>query len=76
MSKKIVILGGGTGTSTLVRGLKEFPVDISVVVSVCDDGSSTGKLREEFDIPAVGDLRKVLSALSDTEPLFKWTCCR
>ncbi len=41
MSKKIVILGGGTGTSTLVRGLKEFPVDISVVVSVCDDGSST-----------------------------------
>ena len=71
MSKKIVILGGGTGTSTLVRGLKEFPVDISVVVSVCDDGSSTGKLREEFDIPAVGDLRKVLSALSDTEPLFE-----
>lgn len=43
MSKKIVILGGGTGTSTLVRGLKEFPVDISVVVSVCDDGSSTAE---------------------------------
>ena len=48
MSKKIVILGGGTGTSTLVRGLKEFPVDISVVVSVCDDGSSTGKLSLTF----------------------------
>ncbi len=71
MSKKVVILGGGTGTSTLVRGLKEFPVDISVVVSVCDDGKSTGILREEFDIPAVGDLRKVIAALSETEPLFE-----
>ena len=71
MSKKVVILGGGTGTSTMVRGLKEFPVDLSVVVSVCDDGKSTGKLREEFDIPAVGDLRKVLSSLSETEPLFE-----
>ena len=71
MSKKVVILGGGTGTSTLVRGLKEFPVDLSVVVSVCDDGKSTGKLREEFDIPAVGDLRNVISSLSETEPLFQ-----
>lgn len=71
MSKKVVILGGGTGTSTLVAGLKKFPVDISVVVSVCDDGKSTGKLREEFDIPAVGDLRKVIASLSETEPLFE-----
>lgn len=70
MNKKIVILGGGTGTSNLVNGLKQFPVDISVIVSVCDDGRSTGKLREEFDIPAVGDLRQVISALSETEPLF------
>lgn len=71
MSKKVVILGGGTGTSTLVRGLKEFPVDLSVVVSVCDDGKSTGKLRAEFDIPAVGDLRRVIASLSETEPLFE-----
>ncbi len=71
MNKKIVILGGGTGTSTLVKGLKQFPVDISVVVSVCDDGASTGKLRKEFDIPAVGDLRKVLASLSEAEPLFE-----
>lgn len=71
MSKKVVILGGGTGTSTLVRGLKEFPVDLSVVVSVCDDGKSTGKLREEFAIPAVGDLRRVIASLSETEPLFE-----
>lgn len=71
MNKKVVILGGGTGASTLVRGLKQFPLDISVVVSVCDDGKSTGKLREEFDIPAVGDLRRVIAALSETEPLFE-----
>lgn len=71
MNKKVVILGGGTGASTLVRGLKQFPVDISVVVSVCDDGTSTGKLRKEFDIPAVGDLRRVIAALSETEPLFE-----
>ncbi len=71
MNKKVVIIGGGTGTSTLVRGLKEFPVDISVIVSVFDDGKSTGKLREEFDIPAVGDIRRVIAALSTTEPLFE-----
>lgn len=71
MNKKVVILGGGTGTSTLVRGLKQFPVDLSVVVSVCDDGKSTGKLRKEFDLPAVGDLRRVIAALSETEPLFQ-----
>jgi len=69
MNKKIVILGGGTGLSTLIKGLKQFPVDITAVVAVSDDGSSTGKLREEFEIPAVGDLRKVIVALSETEPL-------
>ena len=62
-------MGGGTGSSTLVRGLKEFPVDLTAIVSVCDDGSSTGVLREEFGIPAVGDIRRVLVALSETEPL-------
>ena len=70
MNKKVVIIGGGSGTSTLVRGLKQFPIDLSVVVSVSDDGRSTGILREEFDIPAIGDLRKVISSLSETEPLF------
>lgn len=69
--KKIVILGGGTGQSTLLRGLKQFPVEISAVVSVCDDGRSTGRLREEFNTFAVGDIRKVIAALSETEPLFE-----
>ena len=69
MNKKVVVLGGGTGLSALLRGLKQFPVDITAIVSVCDDGKSTGILREEFNIPAVGDIRRVLVALSETEPL-------
>ena len=69
--KRVVILGGGTGQSTLLRGLKQFPIDISAVVSVCDDGRSTGRLREEFNIFAVGDIRKVIVSLSETEPLFE-----
>ena len=69
--KNVVILGGGTGQSTLLRGLKQFPVNISAVVSVCDDGKSTGRLREEFNIFAVGDIRKVIVSLSETEPLFE-----
>lgn len=69
MKRKVVVLGGGTGSSTLLRGLKEFPLDITAIVSVCDDGRSTGVLREEFNIPAVGDIRRVLVALSETEPL-------
>lgn len=69
MKRKVVVLGGGTGSSTLLRGLKEFLLDLTAIVSVCDDGSSTGVLREEFSIPAVGDIRRVLVALSETEPL-------
>ena len=67
--KKIVILGGGTGLSTLLRGLKYFPVEITAIVSVCDDGKSTGRLRQEFHQPAMGDIRKVMVSLSETEPL-------
>lgn len=71
MKKKVVILGGGTGMSSLLRGLKEFPLEITSIVSVCDDGKSTGKIRKEFNTPALGDIRKVLAALSETEPLFE-----
>lgn len=71
MKKKVLVLGGGTGLSTLLKGLKQFPVDITAVVSVSDDGKSTGKLRKEFNIPAVGDVRRVLLSLSQTEPLFE-----
>ncbi|MEG2321997.1 MAG: YvcK family protein [Bacilli bacterium] len=71
MNKKIVVLGGGTGMSTLLRGLKQFPIDITAIVAVSDDGKSTGRLREEFNTPAVGDIRRVIVALSETEPLVR-----
>ena len=63
-NKKVVLLGGGTGTSFVVKGLKYFPIDLTCVITVSDDGSSTGRLRKEFATPAVGDIRKVLSNLS------------
>ena len=62
--KKVVILGGGTGSSRVLMSLKDLPIDITAVVTVSDNGSSTGKLREQFSIPAVGDIRKVISNLS------------
>lgn len=57
--------------SFLLRGLKDFPVDITAVITVSDNGRSTGKLREEFKSPAVGDTRKVLSNLSELPPEIK-----
>lgn len=71
MSRKVVVLGGGTGLSCLLKGLKEYNVSITAIVSVCDDGKSTGRLREEFNQVAVGDIRRVLVALSETEPMFE-----
>lgn len=69
--KKVVVLGGGTGLSVLLKGLKEFPIEVTAIVTVSDDGSSTGILRNEFNIPAVGDLRNVLASLSKEEPLIE-----
>ena len=71
MNKKVLVFGGGTGMSYLLRGLKNYPLDITAVVSVCDDGGSTGILRDEFNMTAVGDIRKVLIALSKTEGEFE-----
>lgn len=69
--KKIVILGGGTGLATLLRGLKQYPVDLTAVVTVADDGGSSGRLLDEYDIPPPGDVRNVMAALSDVEPLIE-----
>lgn len=71
MNKKVVVFGGGTGMSYLLRGLKEYPLDLTAVVSVCDDGGSTGILRDEFNILAVGDIRKVLVSLASEEGNFE-----
>ena len=62
--KKVVVFGGGTGASNVLRGLKHFPVDITAIITVSDNGRSTGRLRKEFSTPAVGDIRHVLSNLS------------
>ena len=71
MYKKVVVFGGGTGISYLLKGLKDFPVDITAVITVSDNGKSTGKLREEFHIPAVGDIRKVITNLSQIDEPIK-----
>ena len=71
MKKKVVVLGGGTGLSFLLRGLKDFPIDITAIISVSDNGKSTGKLRQEFHIPAVGDIRKVITNLSGIDEPIK-----
>lgn len=69
--KKIVVIGGGTGLSTLLRGLKMHPFDITAIVTVADDGGSSGRLRDDYDIPPPGDVRNVIAALSDVEPLIE-----
>jgi len=66
---KTVVIGGGTGLSTLLRGIKEHTSNITAVVTVADDGGSSGRLREELGIPAVGDIRNCIVALADSEPL-------
>ena len=68
--KKIVIFGGGTGISSILSGLKLFPLDVTAVIAVSDDGSSTGVLKEELDIPAVGDLGKVLLSMANVDKDF------
>ena len=71
MHKKVVVFGGGTGISYLLKGLKDFPIDITAVITVSDNGRSTGRLREEFHTPAVGDIRKVITSLSSIEEPIK-----
>lgn len=66
---KIAVIGGGTGLSVLLKGLKKYSDHISAIVAVTDDGKSSGLLRKEFDILPPGDIRKCISALSSDEKL-------
>lgn len=68
---RIVALGGGTGLSNLLRGLKKYTSNLTAVVTVADDGGSSGKLRDELGILPPGDIRNCLVALADTEPLME-----
>jgi uncharacterized cofD-like protein len=66
---RVVAIGGGTGLSTLLRGMKEHTSNLTAIVTVADDGGSSGALREELGIPPVGDIRACIAALADAEPL-------
>lgn len=66
--RRIVVIGGGTGISTLLRGLKRYTGNITAIVTVADDGGSSGKLRRQLNIHPPGDLRNCLVALADAEP--------
>lgn len=63
--KKIVVIGGGTGSYQVLSGLKKYPLDISAVISMADSGGSTGRLRKELGILPPGDVRRAILALSD-----------
>ncbi len=68
---KIVVIGGGTGLSVLLHGIKEYTSNITAVVTVTDDGGSSGRLRDQFDVLPPGDIRNCLVALADAEPLMQ-----
>src|SRR5437588_5517292 len=68
---RLVAIGGGTGLSSLLRGLKTYTSNLSAIVTVADDGGSSGRLRDEYRILPPGDFRQCLIALADAEPLMK-----
>lgn len=68
---KVVTIGGGTGLSMLLHGLKAYTTNITAIVTVADDGGSSGRLREEFGMLPPGDIRNCLVALADAEPLMQ-----
>lgn len=69
-NKNVVIIGGGTGLKTLIKSLKLLDsINLDIIVAVSDDGQNSGLLREHFNIPAVGDVRQVISVLADNEEL-------
>ena len=71
-TKKVVVIGGGHGQSCILRGIKNIDnIEISAIVTVADDGGSTGRIRERYYMPAMGDIRNVIISLSDQESIFK-----
>lgn len=68
--KNVVVIGGGHGLSVILRGLKQLEnIKLSAIVTVADDGGSTGRLRQQFHIPAMGDIRNVMCAMAESETL-------
>src|SRR6056297_2963917 len=71
----IVVMGGGTGSFTVLRGLKEHPVSLKAVVAMSDDGGSTGRLRDELGVLPPGYVRQCLVALSESSQLLRDLFC-
>ncbi len=69
--KKVVVIGGGTGTYTVLTGLKAYPLNLSAIVTMADDGGSTGILRDELGVLPPGDVRQCLVALSRSDRLMR-----
>lgn len=69
--KNVVVIGGGTGLSVMLRGLKQIhDINLTAIVTVADDGGSTGRIRRQFHIPAMGDVRNVMCAMAEEETIF------
>lgn len=69
--KNVVVIGGGTGLSVMLRGMKQIKnIHLSAIVTVADDGGSTGRIRRQFHIPAMGDIRNVMCAMAEEETIF------
>lgn len=68
---RIAVIGGGTGLSTMLRGLKRLSKNITAIVTVADDGGGSGMLREDLGMPPPGDVRNCLQALANTEPIME-----
>ena len=66
---RIAAVGGGTGLSTLLRGLKLYTKNLTAIVTVADDGGGSGRLRQDLGMPPPGDIRSCLEALANAEPL-------
>lgn len=71
IKKKIVVIGGGTGTFVVLSGLKKYPVDLTAIVTMADSGGSSGVLRDELGVLPPGDIRQCLVALSQSEALWR-----
>ena len=68
---RVVAIGGGTGLSTMLRGLKQYTRNLTAIVTVADDGGGSGKLREDLGMPPPGDIRNCMEALANTEPVME-----
>ena len=68
---KVVAIGGGTGLSTMLRGLKNHTKNLTAVVTVADDGGGSGMLRQDLGMPPPGDIRHCMEALANAEPVMQ-----